>query len=164
MYHLSLDENIALTDIDHVYEKARVREVLKKVHMDAILDGEENDGKILGRDFGGAEFSEGQKQRLALGRVLFADRELVILDEPTSALDPIQENEILEEFLKISKGRTTIIISHRVGLCRFVDRIAVMKEGSIVECGNHDQLMAKKGEYRNLYCVQSKWYADNGSL
>ncbi len=164
LYHLSLDENIALTDIDHVYEKARVREVLKKVHMDAILDGEENDGKILGRDFGGAEFSEGQKQRLALGRVLFADRELVILDEPTSALDPIQENEILEEFLKISKGRTTIIISHRVGLCRFVDRIAVMKEGSIVECGNHDQLMAKKGEYRNLYCVQSKWYADNGSL
>ena len=117
-------------------------------------------GGILGREFGGPAFSEGQKQRLALARVLFADRELVILDEPTSALDPLQENRILEEFLRLSRGRTTIIISHRVGLCRQVDKIAVMQDGSIAEWGSHEQLMAEGGAYRNLYDMQSRWYTD----
>ena len=117
-------------------------------------------GGILGREFGGPAFSEGQKQRLALARVLFADRELVILDEPTSALDPLQENRILEEFLRLSGGRTTIIISHRVGLCRQVDKIAVMQDGSIAEWGSHEQLMAEGGAYRKLYDMQSRWYTD----
>ena len=117
-------------------------------------------GGILGREFGGPAFSEGQKQRLALARVLFADRELVILDEPTSALDPLQENRILEEFLRLSGGRTTIIISHRVGLCRQVDKIAVMQDGRIAEWGSHEQLMAEGGAYRKLYDMQSRWYTD----
>ena len=92
--------------------------------------------------------------------MLFADRELVILDEPTSALDPLQENRILEEFLRLSRGRTTIIISHRVGLCRQVDKIAVMQDGSIAEWGSHEQLMAEGGAYKNLYDMQSRWYTD----
>lgn len=183
IYPLSLDENIALADISHVEEKERIWEALKRVHMEDMFDKEvdykgddyindckgenenknedKNDNKrILGKEFGGLEFSGGQKQRLALARVLFADRELIILDEPTSALDPLQENEILEEFLRLAAGRTTIIISHRVGLCRHVDKIAVMQEGKIIECGTHDKLMADGGEYAKLYDVQSKWYLD----
>ena len=128
---------------------------------DSRIPGEH--GGILGREFGGPTFSEGQKQRLALARVLFADRELVILDEPTSALDPLQENRILEEFLRLAKGRTTIIISHRVGLCRQVDKIAVMQAGAIAECGSHEELMAKGGEYRKLYDMQSRWYTEGQS-
>ena len=125
-----------------------------------MRESESQGGCILGREFGGPAFSEGQKQRLALARVLFADRELVILDEPTSALDPLQENRILEEFLRLSRGRTTIIISHRVGLCRQVDKIAVMQDGSIAEWGSHEQLMAEGGAYRKLYDMQSRWYTD----
>lgn len=167
LYNLTLAENVALADIGRVGDRERVREVLRRVDMDGGLCGAEDwreresqGGGILGREFGGPAFSEGQKQRLALARVLFADRELVILDEPTSALDPLQENRILEEFLRLSGGRTTIIISHRVGLCRQVDKIAVMQDGSIAEWGSHEQLMAEGGAYRNLYDMQSRWYTD----
>ncbi len=211
LYNLSMEENIALADIDRAGDKERIREALRRVDMEGVLDEAEarkdsgnhkgnrnqedsrnqkddrnqkgcrgqgegmaqrkdrdegdsgipgNHGRILGREFGGPTFSEGQKQRLALARVLFADRELVILDEPTSALDPLQENQILEEFLRLAQGRTTIIISHRVGLCRQVDKIAVMQAGTITECGSHRELMAKGGEYRKLYDMQSKWYTD----
>lgn len=167
LYNLTLAENVALADIGRVGDRERVREVLRRVDMDGGLCGaegwgesESQGGGILGREFGGPAFSEGQKQRLALARVLFADRELVILDEPTSALDPLQENRILEEFLRLSGGRTTIIISHRVGLCRQVDKIAVMQDGSIAEWGSHEQLMAEGGAYRNLYDMQSRWYTD----
>lgn len=169
LYNLSLEENIALADIDRAGDKERIRAALRRVDMEGALDeaGAREDsripgehGGILGREFGGPTFSEGQKQRLALARVLFADRELVILDEPTSALDPLQENRILEEFLRLAKGRTTIIISHRVGLCRQVDKIAVMQAGAIAECGSHEELMAKGGEYRKLYDMQSRWYTE----
>ena len=167
LYNLTLAENVALADIGRVGDRERVREVLRRVDMDGGLCGaegwgesESQGGGILGREFGGPAFSEGQKQRLALARVLFADRELVILDEPTSALDPLQENRILEEFLRLSGGRTTIIISHRVGLCRQVDKIAVMQDGSIAEWGSHEQLMAEGGAYRKLYDMQSRWYTD----
>lgn len=173
LYNLTLAENVALADIGRVGDRERVREVLRRVDMDGGLGGAEDwrerrvlresesqGGCILGREFGGPAFSEGQKQRLALARVLFADRELVILDEPTSALDPLQENRILEEFLRLSGGRTTIIISHRVGLCRQVDKIAVMQDGSIAEWGSHEQLMAEGGAYKNLYDMQSRWYTD----
>ena len=167
LYNLTLAENVALADIGRVGDRERVREVLRRVDMDGGLCGaegwgesESQGGGILGREFGGPAFSEGQKQRLALARVLFADRELVILDEPTSALDPLQENRILEEFLRLSGGRTTIIISHRVGLCRQVDKIAVMQDGSIAEWGSHEQLMAEGGAYKNLYDMQSRWYTD----
>lgn len=167
LYNLTLAENVALADIGRVRDRERVREVLRRVDMDGGLCGaegwgesESQGGGILGREFGGPAFSEGQKQRLALARVLFADRELVILDEPTSALDPLQENRILEEFLRLSGGRTTIIISHRVGLCRQVDKIAVMQDGSIAEWGSHEQLMAEGGAYRKLYDMQSRWYTD----
>nr|WP_300812897.1 ABC transporter ATP-binding protein [uncultured Acetatifactor sp.] len=173
LYNLTLAENVALADIGRVGDRERVREVLRRVDMDggccgaedwggcrALRESESQGGGILGREFGGPAFSEGQKQRLALARVLFADRELVILDEPTSALDPLQENRILEEFLRLSGGRTTIIISHRVGLCRQVDKIAVMQDGSIAEWGSHEQLMAEGGAYRKLYDMQSRWYTD----
>ena len=157
LYPLSLEENIALADIARAGDRNRIRETLERVHMEGLLQ-KNGSGKIMGREFGGPEFSGGQKQRLALARVLFADRELIILDEPTSALDPLQENEILEEFLRLAKGRTTIIISHRVGLCRYVDRIAVMREGSLTEYGSHEELMAAGGEYAKLYHAQSRWY------
>nr|WP_304954738.1 ABC transporter ATP-binding protein [uncultured Acetatifactor sp.] len=113
LYNLSLEENIALADIGQAGDRERIREALRRVDLEGALDkagtrgccnGQEDCGRVLGREFRGPAFSEGQKQRLALARVLFTHRELVILDEPTSALDSLQENRILEEFLRLAKA------------------------------------------------------------
>ncbi|MGF7146379.1 ABC-type multidrug transport system fused ATPase/permease subunit [Anaerotaenia torta] len=95
---------------------------------------------------------------LAIARGLFKNSELIVLDEPTSALDPLMETEILSKFIKAAEDKTALIISHRVGLCKLVDRIIVMQDGDIVEDGTHDILLAAGGEYAKLYTAQAKWY------
>jgi len=81
-----------------------------------------------------------------------------VLDEPTSALDPLIETEILTKFIELAKDKTAVIISHRVGLCRLVDRIVVMKDGEIAEIGTHGELLEKGGEYARFFTAQEKWY------
>jgi ABC-type bacteriocin/lantibiotic exporter with double-glycine peptidase domain len=98
----------------------------------------------------GAQLSEGQKQRVALARVLLLDTPILILDEPTSALDPESEYFIQRALETISEGRTTLIIAHRLTTIQRADQIVVMNQGRIVERGPHDELMMLDGEYANL--------------
>ncbi|MCD7863718.1 MAG: ABC transporter ATP-binding protein/permease [Lachnospiraceae bacterium] len=83
---------------------------------------------------------------------------LIILDEPTSALDPLVEYEILTRFLELTRERTAVIISHRVGICRTADRIVVMKDGCAVETGTHEELLEAQGDYAKIRREQAKWY------
>ena len=89
---------------------------------------------------------------------MFKGSGLIVLDEPTSALDPLIETEILTKFVEAAEGKTALIISHRIGLCKLVDRIIVMKDGEIAEDGAHAALLVAGGEYAKLYYAQSKWY------
>ena len=73
-------------------------------------------------------------------------------------MDPIAESELLEKFLDITEGKTAIFVTHRLGSCQHVDKILVMKEGKLVEQGNHDELMQTNGVYTKMYTEQSKWY------
>jgi ABC-type bacteriocin/lantibiotic exporter with double-glycine peptidase domain len=98
----------------------------------------------------GAQLSEGQKQRIALARVLLMDTPILILDEPTSALDPESEHHIQKALETISEGRTTLIIAHRLTTIRRSDQIVVMNQGRIVERGPHEELMLLGGVYANL--------------
>jgi len=125
---------------------------------DAGVDEDIGLDDVMGRKFGGRELSGGQWQKLAIARGLFRDSELIVLDEPTGALDPLIEAEILSKFIEAAGSKTALIISHRVGLCKLVDRIIVMKEGEIVEDGTHGALLASGGEYAELYMAQAKWY------
>jgi ABC-type multidrug transport system fused ATPase/permease subunit len=93
----------------------------------------------------------GQKQLLIFARVLLQNPSILILDEATASIDPFTETKILETMEKAIKGRTTIIIAHRLVTVRHVDRIIVLDHGKIIEEGNHDALMAKKGYYAELY-------------
>lgn len=106
------------------------------------------------------DFSGGEKQKLLLSRALYKDATLLILDEPTAALDPIAENEIYLKYGELSKGRTSIYISHRLSSTRFCDRIVLLEHGTIVESGTHDSLMAANGRYAELYEMQSRYYRE----
>ena len=95
--------------------------------------------------------SGGQKQRLAIARVFLKNPPVVVLDEATSALDNITEQQIQKELDELAVGRTTLIIAHRLSTIRHADKIVVLDEGAVAECGNHEELLARKGHYYNLY-------------
>lgn len=156
-YNLSLRENILFSNEANDETEKKIEEICEWIGLESVLQ-EDKLGTLLGREFGGVELSQGQWQKIAIARVLVKESQIVFLDEPTSALDPIIENEILTQFLRLVQGKTAIIISHRVGLCKNVDKIVVMKNGGITEIGNHTELMKKKGEYYRLYTAQNKWY------
>ena len=101
----------------------------------------------------------GEWQKVAIARGLWKNSDIIILDEPTSALDPLVEYDILSHFVEMIQDKTSVIISHRVGICRDADKIIVMKEGCAVECGSHEELLEKGGEYHRIWQEQAKWYA-----
>lgn len=153
-YSLTLRENVAISDLARVNRDDEIKDALAAAGAGAYIGLDE----YMGREFGGRELSGGGWQKIAIARGLFKDSELIVLDEPTSALDPLIETEILSKFIEAASDKTALIISHRVGLCKLVDRIIVMRGGKIVEDGTHTALIASGGEYSRLYEAQAKWY------
>ena len=82
----------------------------------------------------------------------------MVLDEPTAALDPLAEQEIYESFDRLTKDKTTIYVSHRLASTRFCDAIAMFEEGRLVEYGTHEELLARKGKYAEMFRVQAQYY------
>ena len=157
-YNFSIGENITVSDYGKREEEARFQKVTRAVGMQELLRGLGGPDAQLGREFGGSELSGGEWQKVAIARGLFRESSLMILDEPTSALDPLVEYQILTNFLKLIQGKTSVIISHRVGICRHADKVVVMKEGKVVECGTHEALRKAGGEYARIWGEQAKWY------
>ena len=116
----------------------------------------------VGRDvyLDGVEFSGGQTQRLMLARALYKDAPILVLDEPTAALDPIAEDDIYQKYNEMTRGRTSLFISHRLASTRFCDRIIMIGDGGICEEGTHEELIKQGGKYAKLYEVQSKYYKE----
>ncbi|WP_339158555.1 ABC transporter ATP-binding protein [Paenibacillus sp. FSL W8-0186] len=159
-YQFSAEENIGVGRVDKMMDKEMIfRAAEKGGALDFIKDLKLGFDTQLGPYFsGGVELSLGQWQKMAISRAFFRDAPIVILDEPTAALDPLAEAAIFDQFMTLSKGKTAIFISHRLGSCRNADRIIVMKEGKIVESGNHNELIHLQGEYHRMFQAQSKWY------
>ena len=102
----------------------------------------------------GANLSGGQRQRISIARALIRDPEVIVLDEATSALDSVSEKKIQQALQRLTKGRTTFIVAHRLSTIRDADRIAVMENGACVEIGNYEELMQKQGAFYRYQQLQ----------
>ena len=102
----------------------------------------------------GVKLSGGQKQRLSIARVFLKDPPILILDEATSALDNTTEIYIQQSLDELCRGRTTLVVAHRLSTIKNADEIAVISNGRVTEQGTHDELMAKNGVYAELYRLQ----------
>ena len=118
----------------------------------------------LGREvhLDGIMLSGGLTQRLLLARALYKDAPILVLDEPTSALDPLAEHDIYTKYNKMTKGKTSLFISHRLASTRFCDRIILLGQGQILEEGTHEELLALNGQYAELFQIQSRYYQEGG--
>lgn len=113
---------------------------------------------LLAKEFGGTDVSGGQWQRIAIARAVFRDAELIVMDEPTSAIDPMEETYLYKKFDEISMGKTSIIITHRLGLAKIAKRILVFEKGKLIADGAHDQLIKSSNVYKKMYMQQKEWY------
>ncbi|MDR1324948.1 MAG: ABC transporter ATP-binding protein/permease [Treponema sp.] len=161
-YQMTLEENLIISRADAdwaVADRRRLDEICEQAGVEresaAFPQGYDT---MLSREFDGVDLSGGQWQRVAIGRGFFREHSLIVLDEPTAAIDPYEETRIYQRFAEISKGKTAIIVTHRLGSVRLADRIVVMKEGRLVESGTHEELVAAGGEYAQLYASQEQWY------
>jgi ATP-binding cassette subfamily B protein len=132
---------------------ARVEEAARLVHADEFIHAlpQGYDTDLAER---GANLSHGQRQLLSFARVLAADPEILVLDEATASIDPETERRIQEALHRITEGRTSILIAHRLLTLEEADRIAVLQQGRVVELGTHAELLARRGVYRTLYELQ----------
>ncbi len=156
-YHLTARENIIFGDLEHPERMETAATAGGAVSViDGLAAGYET---VLGPTFGGRDLSGGEWQRIATARGFMRETPwLVVLDEPTAALDPLAEQAIYERFIERSAGRTSMIISHRLSSVRTCDRILVLDNGTIIEDGDHETLLAKDGLYAQFFKAQAQWY------
>jgi ATP-binding cassette subfamily B protein len=158
-YQLSLKDNITISDPKKHLDYNMLNYLLDQSGLDLNTTIFENGyNTILSREFDGADLSGGIWQRIAIARGYYKEHEIIVLDEPTAAIDPIEETRIYQQFAEICKDKTAILVTHRLGSAKIADRIFVMKNGSLVESGTHDELIAKQTEYARLYHTQKQWY------
>ncbi len=161
-YSFTVRENVELGDVEKM--RAPVREREKAVRA-ALRQGLAEDlAGMLEKPLGtlspeGTGLSGGQWQRLALSRACCRDSAICVLDEPTASLDPVAENELYANFTEMMRERACILISHRLAVARYTDRILVLEGGRLVEDGTHGSLMEREGVYASMYLAQSHWYA-----
>lgn len=164
-YQDTAANNILIGDVRHM-EDASSRERMEKYAKELAIWQELHNLRQgfdtpLGRLYEqGADLSGGQWQRVAMARSLMNPAPVQILDEPTAALDPVSESRLYEEFERISKGRTTIFISHRLGSIVLADQIFVLRDGKVEEAGSHVSLMKHGGLYQRMYESQRSWYKE----
>lgn len=160
---MTVAENVAGV-MDGEIDRERVRYCLEKAELwEKICSGPRGmDSPLVKAVYHDAvTLSGGETQRLVLARAIYKNAPVIVLDEPTAALDPIAEANLYQRYHELTRGKTSIYISHRLASTQFCDRILFIEDGRIAETGTHAQLMEKKGKYYKLFEVQSAYYKEH---
>ncbi len=152
LFEGTIRENIAygLDDPSDERLRAALQDANALEFVDSLPDGWNT---VVGER--GARLSGGQRQRLAIARALVRDPRILLLDEATSALDPESEELVKDALTRLMRGRTTLVVAHRLSTIRQADTIVVLEHGSIVEQGGHEELLARRGRYAQLHATQA---------
>lgn len=161
LFPFSIEENIV---VNEEFDGNKLEDTLEKIELSNKINELPLGVKTkLNKDIyvGATDFSGGEKQKLAIGRALYRDGQLIILDEPTAALDPMAESEIYENFNELTKGKTSIFISHRMSSSTFCDKVLLLDGGKIVAFDSHNNLMEGHNLYRQLFESQAQYFQTN---
>lgn len=163
LFHLSLRENVGFGNLKDLKND---RQILKALDMGGATalyqrfpDGLE---QLLKKDVKktGVNLSGGEQQKIAVARTHMSEKDILIFDEPAAALDPIAELEQFQNIREKTRGRTCVLISHRIGFARLADRIFVLDKGYLAETGTHEELLKKGGIYSGFFRQQAQWYEE----
>ena len=157
LFHRSIADNIAYARPDATREEVIRAAKLANAH-DFVKDLPNGYDTLVGER--GIKLSGGQRQRVAIARAILKDAPILVLDEATSALDSESEALIQDALVKLMRGRTSIVVAHRLSTIASLDRIVVLENGKIIEQGTHQQLLEKGGEYYHLWSRQSGAFLD----
>lgn len=154
-YYIPFSDNITLGK-----EHGNLASSLHLAELDEVVAKlPEHDRTPLGKIYDdGVDISGGEWQKVAIARSLYANAPFIILDEPTSSLSPMMESKLYKQFAEITKGKTSLLISHRLGSTKLSDILFVLDNGVIAETGTHDELMAANGIYSHMFQSQRSWY------
>ena len=177
-YSLTVGENIALGDLTAIDKSERLQLAAAKAGISNKIDRLEHQYQtLLGKQFDGTELSGGEWQKIAIARAFIREQrcdpaspsgarerasrqrsQLLVLDEPTAALDPRSEYEIYNRFSELVRGKTAILVTHRLASVSMCDLIIVLKTGKLIEIGTHRELLQQQGEYAHLWQIQAQAY------
>ena len=151
-YKLSVAENVKISDTT---SNEDIGPCLKEADFQLLKKDELTTDQILAREFGGVDLSTGQWQRLAIARGFYRKSDLIFLDEPTASIDPLEEGRLFACFHRLTAGKSSIVVTHRLGSIRYADRIWVMKDGRLVGDGTHKNLLDTCEEYQRIWKAQA---------